>query len=115
MEMIPLCSVEIDVGTRFEVGKTGFGQRLIGEIMAARWEGERFKAKMVGAAAADWALMGDNGLLHVDVRMTLETDDGELVYVSYAGLMDSAEEGAPTRTAIRFETGADRYHPRREC
>lgn len=110
MEMIPLCSVEINVGERFEIGKTGFGQRLIGDIVASRWEGERFKARMVGAAAADWAVVGDNGMLDVDVRMTLKTDDGELVYVHYTGRMDTNEEGAPIRTAIRFETGSDRYH-----
>ena len=109
MEMIPLCSVEIDVGEKFEIGKTGFGQRLIGEIVAARWQGNRFKAKMVGAASADWALTTEDGLIQVDVRMTLETDDGELVYVSYTGLLDTAAENAPCRTAIRFETAADRY------
>jgi hypothetical protein len=109
MEMVPLCSVELDVGKRFPIGKTGFGERLIGELTGGRWEGERFKAKMVGAAAADWALESDDGLLHVDVRMTLETDDGALVYVSYTGLMDTAAEGAPIRSAIRFETAAERY------
>jgi hypothetical protein len=109
MEMIPLCSVWLDVGTRFPVGKTAFGDRLIGELTGGRWEGERFKASMVGVAAADWAMVGEDGLTHVDVRMTLETDDGALVYVDYAGLMDTAAEGAPIRTSLRFETPAAQY------
>jgi hypothetical protein len=109
MELIPLCSVQLDVGTRYPVGKTPFGQRLIGELTGARWEGERFKAKMVGAAAADWAIEGDGGLIEVDVRMTLETDDEALVYVSYTGLLDTLAEGAPIRSAIRFETPAEQY------
>lgn len=109
MEMIPVCSVVIDVGTVHDVGKTGFGHRGIGDITAARWEGERLNAKLVGSAAADWALTSEDGLVAVDVRMTLETDDGELVYVSYTGLMDKLAEAAPIRTAIRFETAAPDY------
>ena len=109
MEMVPLCSVVLELGKRYEVGKTAFGERLIGEIVGARWEGERFKAKMVGAAAADWAITGDGGLLQVDVRMTLETDDEKLVYASYIGLMDTAAEGAPIRSSMRFETSAEQY------
>ncbi|MBW2497766.1 MAG: DUF3237 domain-containing protein [Deltaproteobacteria bacterium] len=109
MEMIPLCSVELDVGTRYPVGRTPFGDRLIGEITGGRWEGERFKANMVGVAAADWAIGGADGLMYVDVRMTLETDDGALAYVHYTGLMDTAVEGAPIRTSIRFETPAEQY------
>ena len=109
MELIPLCAVRLDVGQRFPIGKTPFGERLIGELTGARWEGERFKANMVGVAAADWAIGGDDGLMHVDVRMTLETDDGALAYVHYTGLMDAAVEGAPIRTSIRFETSAEQY------
>ena len=51
MEMVPLCSVVLDVGERFEVGGRSFGARLIGELVGGRWEGERFKASMIGAAS----------------------------------------------------------------
>ena len=109
MKMVPLCSVEIDLGERYAVGGKAFGERLIGEFLGCRWKGERFNAKMIGAAAADWCVVGATGLFDVSVRVTLETDDGHLVYVHYEGLMDTAAEGAPIRTAIRFETAAEPY------
>jgi hypothetical protein len=81
---------------------------MIGEITGARWEGERFRAKMVGAAAADWAVVGDDDLLAVDVRMTLQTDDGALLFLHYDGLLDGRAD-PPVRSAMRFETADPRY------
>jgi len=108
MKLVPLAKVVIDVGERFEVGKTPFGARMIGEITGARWEGERFRAKMVGAASADWAVAGEDDLLAVDVRMTLQTDDGALLYLHYDGLLDGRAD-PPVRSAMRFETSDPRY------
>jgi hypothetical protein len=108
MRLVPLAKVAIDVGQRLEVGRTPFGSRLIGEISGARWEGERFRAKMVGAAAADWAVQGEDDLLAIDVRMTLQTDDGALVYVHYDGVLDGRAD-PPVRSAMRFETADPRY------
>jgi len=106
--LVPLAGVVIDVGERFEVGRTPFGSRLIGEIRGARWLGERFRARMVGSAAADWAVQGEDELLAADVRMTLRTDDGALVFVSYTGLLDGRAD-PPIRSAMRFETADPRY------
>ena len=108
MRLVPLAQVVIDVSRRLEVGRTPFGTRAIGELAGARWEGERFRARMVGAAAADWALTGDDDLLAVDVRMTLETDDGALLFLRYDGLLDPRQD-PPIRSAMRFETADPRY------
>ena len=43
----------------------------------------------------------------VDVRMTLETDDGALVFVEYSGRTDMTTGIA--YTAPTFRTGDDRY------
>lgn len=107
-QLVPLAKVVIDVGERFEIGRTPFGSRLIGEIRAARWEGVRFRARMIGSAAADWAVAGDEDLLSVDVRMTLRSDDGALLFASYTGLLDGRAD-PPVRTAMRFETADPRY------
>jgi hypothetical protein len=108
MRLVPLARAVIDVGELIQVGRTPFGSRLVGEIRGARWEGERFRAKMVGAAAADWAVQGEDDLLSVDVRMTLETDDGALLYLHYDGLLDGRAD-PPVRSAMRFETADARY------
>jgi hypothetical protein len=108
VKLVPLARVVIDVGERLDVGRTPFGSRLVGEIRGARWEGERFRAKMVGVAAADWAVQGEDDLLSADVRMTLQTDDGALLYLRYEGLLDGRAD-PPIRSAMRFETSDPRY------
>ena len=47
----------------------------------------------------------------VDVRFTLETDDGALVYIQYDGRFDvtGGPGSAPLYVAPRFETGDARY------
>ena len=91
------------------VGPGPAGMRVIGEVTAARATG-RLSGSLKGNAAADWlVLQGDVGVL--DVRVTIETDDGAVVFAQYNGRMDiSAGLGAkPVYVAPRFETGDPRY------
>src|SRR5262249_16759194 len=79
----------------------------IGEITRARYEGERLKASLTGRAAADWAFVEPSGRVLVDARLTLETDDGAIILVTYTGRMDTATAGV--YSAMYFETEDDRY------
>jgi hypothetical protein len=66
---------------------------------------------MKGLAAADWAVLGDDGLARFDIRMVLETTDDALIYLSYTGKADwSAGPGSgPIFSVAEFETADDRY------
>lgn len=71
----------------------------------------------------DWALTRADGVLTLDVRLTIEADDGALIHCSYTGMrhgppdvMARLAEGEtvdPTevhfRIAPRFETADSRY------
>jgi hypothetical protein len=106
LELIPLCTAVVDVAPPHSVG----GTRSIGEIRSVRLEGERMRAGLAGAAAADW--MAINGAIAaVDVRMTLLTDDGALIYVQYGGRLNLADRanGLNAYVAPVFETGDERY------
>jgi hypothetical protein len=106
LELIPLCTAVVDVAPPHTVG----GSRSIGEIRSVQLEGERMKASLAGAAAADW--MAINGAIAaVDVRMTLLTDDGALIYVQYGGRLKLADRanGLNAYVAPVFETGDERY------
>lgn len=86
------------------------GTRVVAEIADATWEGERLKAKQKGRAAADWALVSADGTLAIDVRSTLETYDGAIIFVSYEGRAQMTPTGAtPLIITPRFETGDERY------
>ena len=107
LELVPLCNAVMPVHETRAIEGTPQGSLLIGEVRDARWEGERFKASQVGHAAADWLTLTPSGIAIVDVRLTLETDDGALVFVEYGG-RSNLETGVAC-TAPTFKTGDPRY------
>ncbi|MEP7348425.1 MAG: DUF3237 domain-containing protein [Sphingorhabdus sp.] len=109
IELVPLATVELKPGTPVVVGDTGAGTRLVVDIEAAVWTGERINARQVGRAAADWPLIGSGGIGKLDVRTTLQTDDGAIIYVHYNGRSVSDADGPILRTAPLFETAAPQY------
>ena len=83
-------------------------------------------AKLSGVVlphGADWVTARADGVFQLDIRLTLRTEDGALIYVNSNGLFDieagklaRLRKGDPVpaseyyfRTALLFETGADRY------
>jgi len=51
-----------------------------------------------------------DGMFSLDVRLSLRTDDGADIYVTYVGDGTPNDDGtAKIRTAPRFETGDQRY------
>ncbi len=110
LELIPLCTATVDVTANHDVGTGPAGARSVGDITAARFEGERLRADLAGSAAADW-LVRTGSVAIVDVRMTLRTDDGALIYMQYGGRLDLArrDDGLNAYCAPVFETGDERY------
>jgi hypothetical protein len=82
--------------------------------------GPRLNAK-VRQLGGDWMTIRRDGIGVMDVRATLETDDGALLYVSYQGHYELGANGyqdfldrrwpkqAPTRTTPRFQTAHPNY------
>jgi len=118
IEVRLLFSVEMQVEDRAElVGAIPQGARAIGYVNG-HFEGPGMKGTI---RACDWFLTRSDGIGEADVRGTMRTDDGALIYMRYNGLLDMRQSavgaGAATpaagtcqvRTAVRFETGADRY------
>jgi hypothetical protein len=93
-------------------------------IAAGGWaRGPRIKARLV-PPGADWMRVLPSGAMRIDVRATLKTDDGALIYVSYNGVLreskaneEQAARGAVLThadieyfvTAPTFETSAPKY------
>ena len=88
-----------------------FGGRLIVDVTAARVEGPRLRASLVGSAAADWVTVSPDGKVGaLDVRATLRTDDGALIYSEYRGRVRFGADGVHrVYTSPRYETGDPRY------
>lgn len=120
-----LFEMEANLADNQMVGATPYGQRIIAVTEGGSFEGERLRGRVLGGGG-DWALARADMSIALDVRATLETDDGELIYVTYGGRWSFAPElfaelsdpeaGAkvdPSRYYFRtnpvFETGSERY------
>ena len=106
-ELRPLCHVTYGLAQPISVSSGLTGNRMIGEIVTARFEGDRLRASLKGRAAADWAFVEPSGRVLVDARLTLATDDGATIFVSYLGRMNA--HTGDVYSSMYFETGDDRY------
>ena len=110
IELVPLCTMTLDVAPGLVLGLTATGERSVSEIRGVTVTGERLKGEQAGATAADWMIRsGDLGVL--DVRLTLRTHDGALILIHYSGRIDlsSPATGVTAYVAPLFETGDERY------
>lgn len=110
IELIPLCTVAIDLAPGIAIGVGPAGDRTVGEIRAVTVTGERLTATLHGMAAADW-LVRTGAIGVIDARMTLRTSDGALIYVQYGGRLDLSDPAAGITATVApvFETGDSRY------
>ena len=114
IELIPLCKATVTPAPAVDLGKTPAGRRLMVTILDAVWEGERLRArKKPDTVAADWMIIAPDGTGMIDIRLTLETEDGALIYVDYRGRRDITEvdqgHDAPVYITPCFETSDPRY------
>jgi hypothetical protein len=88
-----------------------FGTKSVATVTGGSLIGPRINASIPeGVAAGDWLTIRPDGSFALDVRLSLRTDDGADIYVSYTGIGTRGEDGAPIiKTSPRFETGDERY------
>jgi hypothetical protein len=109
--LIPFGRFVGDMGTIEMVSDTPAGRRYIVGVRAGRFAGDRFSATQRGESGADWMLLTADATAHIDVRLTVRTDDGAFVYVSYRGRADWSQgpEHATAFCLFTFETGDAGY------
>jgi hypothetical protein len=108
--------------TPANVGDTPHGRRVIAGISGGTFRGGRLRGT-VAPGGADWVVHRADGVTEFDVRITLRTDDGALIYMAYRGYrhgpedvlarLAKGEEVDPgtyyQRVVPFFETAAPRY------
>jgi hypothetical protein len=111
IELVPLTTAVIKLADPIVLPNTPSGTRIIVEVESATYEGERLSGKQKGVAAADWMTVGPDGTGSLDVRGTLETDDGALVFGFYRGRLDMTKPlgESPVYAAPLYDTGDERY------
>jgi hypothetical protein len=110
LELVPLATMVVELADPLVLAETPAGTRVIVEVKSFTVVGDRLKATDKGRVGADWLTIGPDGTGTLDVRATMETDDGALIYAYYQGRRDFSESmDAPLYTAPKFETGDERY------
>ena len=82
------------------------GTRVVVEAAGGTFEGPKMKG-IVKPPGGDWVVVRPDGVMQLDVRLLLETDDGAAILMQYKGI--GVDGGANIRTAPLFETGDERY------
>jgi Protein of unknown function (DUF3237) len=100
-----------------------FSERLCWQVTTATLRGPRINATLA-MPGTDWIRLGPDGIRRQDLRVQLETDDGELILFRYdLALLRSSErflaalasdkatefDDQYMRIAPQFEVGAGRY------
>jgi len=131
LESAFLCevSIELEDGAPVPVGHTPWRNRRVSDIASGEFNGPRLRGR-VRRSGADWsegATARDGGIATLlDVRSLWQTEDGELIYVSYGGRLVVPKSVVPAfadphtvgdvdpgryyfRIAPLFETASERY------
>ena len=117
-----LYRMSLEVAPPLDLGATPQGRRLLFPFKGGRFEGPDLSGEVL-TTGGDWLIDRADGAMVLDVRRTLRTDDGHLIYAFYRGLLVAApavrqkmERGEPVaademyfRTTPVFETGSDKY------
>jgi len=102
----PLMVLRLATSPIQEIGSTPEGTLTIFPVTGGSFEGERLRGKVL-ASGGDWVTARSNGMMTLDLRVALETDDGSLIHMTFTGIRDDANRYF--RTVPRFETAAPRY------
>lgn len=125
LEHDPLFVMDLDVGygSAQLIGDTALGFRGVYPVDGGRFEGERLRG-VVNPGGADWVTQRADGIMLIDVRLTLTTDDGATIGMVYTGIARAATAELMARfrrgeklsydefylrMTPRFETGDHRY------
>jgi len=117
-----LMTLQVAVVGAQRIGAVPHGTRVTAPIGSGHFEGPRLRGRVL-PGGGDWTLLRGDGVLELDLRVTLETEDGALIHMASFGLrhgppdvlsaLARGETVDPAkyyfRTTLRFETAHPKY------
>lgn len=118
--LTPVYRLEAALGEPLDLGETVHGHRRIVPLAGGTFSGPELSGTLVPGASADWQTVLPDGTAVGDIRYTLRTDSGDLLYVQSRGVrhgpvavlarLGRGEDVNPSeytfRTSTRIETAA---------
>ena len=103
-----LLDLTLEAQTPQNLGSAG-GGRLIVPVSGGTFAGPRLKGTII-PPGGDWIVQRPDGSRILDVRILLQTDDGQKIYVSWRGIASASPGGTlNARILPVFETAAAKY------
>ncbi len=118
-----LMTLRVTVAAPQSIGAVPHGTRRTAVMTGGGFEGPRLRGSVLPDGSADWLLLRADGVLELDLRATLRTDDGALISMRSFGLRHGPPEVMAAigrgetvdpvtyyfRTTPRFETAHPAY------
>ncbi len=102
----PLMTLRLATSAIEDIGATRHGTLSIFPVVGGSFTGDRLRGTVL-AGGGDWVTALPDGTFALDLRVTLETDDGALIHMTFTGIRDDANHYF--RTLPRFETASPKY------
>jgi hypothetical protein len=118
--LMKVLRLEASLGDALDVGNVAQGRRRIVPLTGGTFAGPELNGTLMPGASADWQIVLPDGTALGDIRYTLQTDHGDLLYVRSQGVRHGSAEVLARlsrgeevdaseyvfRTSTQIETGA---------
>ena len=84
--------LEATLGAPLDLGEVVHGHRRIVPQTGGTFSGPELSGKLLAGASADWQIVLPDGTSFGDIRYTLQTDSGDLLYVQSRGVRYGSAE-----------------------
>jgi len=84
--------LEAMLGEPVDVGDVDLGRRRIVPLTGGTFRGTELNGKLLPGTSADWQIVLRDGTVLGDIRYTLQTDGGALLYVQSRGVRHGSPE-----------------------
>jgi hypothetical protein len=100
--------LEATVGEPLDLGDIAQGRRRIVPLTGGTFAGPELNGTLLPGSSADWQIVLSDGTALGDIRYTLQTDDGDLLYVQSHGVRHGSAD-ALARLARGEDVDASEY------
>jgi hypothetical protein len=84
--------LEATLGQALDLGDVSSGHRRIVPLTGGAFTGPELSGKLLPGVSADWQILLPDGTALGDIRYTLQTDGGDLLYVQSRGVRHGSAE-----------------------
>ncbi|MGX5817080.1 DUF3237 domain-containing protein [Chitinophaga lutea] len=105
-----LFDLEITLAPPQVIGRVLTGTRIVYPFKEGRVKSDKINGKIIDCGG-EWGLVTDSTTFKMDVRATIQTDDGALIYIAYTGYNHTPpEKSALVRSGKGYQLSPDEYY-----